>query len=54
MRQFLLRFHLELYTLITIVMCIYGLMNLETLSLARQIILITMFVGMLHEWEEKR
>ena len=53
-RKFLLQYHLELYTAVVLITVIGGILNLYSLSLVREMLLVIMVIGLFHEWEEKR
>ena len=54
MKEHILKFHLEAYSVIVIAMIIYGIIIRDQLTVTQTAVLIMMGIGMLHEWEEKR
>lgn len=54
MNKFLLKFHLELYTLVVAVIILLGVLDVYEVTLVRKLLLIVLAIGVFHEWEEKR
>ena len=54
MKNFVLKYHLEAYTLFAALITVLGFFNIYTLTSNRKLILIIIVIGVFHEWEEKR
>lgn len=54
MRKFMLKYHLEVYSVITAIIILLGVITVYELSDTRKIVLLIMGIGVFHEWEEKR
>lgn len=54
MKNFLLKYHLEMYSIIVAIIAGLGMMNIYEMTDTRKLVLLIMVIGVFHEWEEKR
>ena len=54
MKKKILKYHLEIFTAIVLLMTVINALLFKHLSDARKIITLFLLLGVLHEWEEKR
>lgn len=54
MKNFLLKYHLEAYSVLVFLIAAMGLAGVYELTLPRKLVLIIFVIGVFHEWEEKR
>lgn len=54
MKRFVVKYHLEIFTVIVAVFTVVDLVLFSGISMNRKLVNLFMILGLLHEWEEKR
>ena len=54
MKNFILKFHLELYTVLVFIITLLGFLGAYELTDNRKLLLLIIIIGVFHEYEEKK